>query len=82
MRGALKLGGLVAKLGGGRILRDRYASSLEQASGDPSWIDRRTLGRYLRNIDRDIPLHNLDYGPVFFGGSCSRVKRWSRDIGR
>jgi pimeloyl-ACP methyl ester carboxylesterase len=52
--GALKLGGLVAKLGGGRILRDKYAASLAKASGDPAWIDRRTLGRYLRNIDRDM----------------------------
>ena len=51
---SLKFASVVAKLGGGRLLRDKYKSNLEEASGDRSWIDRRTLGRYLKNIDGDL----------------------------
>jgi pimeloyl-ACP methyl ester carboxylesterase len=51
---SLKVAAIVARLGAGRLLRDKYKSNLEDASGDPSWIDRRTLGRYLKNIDRDL----------------------------
>jgi pimeloyl-ACP methyl ester carboxylesterase len=51
---SLKLASLVAKLGGGRILKDKFKSNLEDASGDKSWIDRKTMGRYLRHVDRDI----------------------------
>lgn len=44
----------VAKLGGKSILRDRFAENLKEGSGDDSWIDRRTLGRYFRGFGRDI----------------------------
>ena len=54
MARSLKFASVVAKLGGGRLLRDRYKSNLEDASGDVSWIDRRTVGRYLKNIDHDL----------------------------
>jgi pimeloyl-ACP methyl ester carboxylesterase len=54
MERSLKFAAIVARLGGGRLLRDKYKSNLEDASGDSSWIDRRTLGRYLKNIDRDL----------------------------
>lgn len=50
----LKFAALVAKLGGGRLLRNKYKANLEDASGDRSWIDRKTLGRYLKNIDHDL----------------------------
>jgi len=50
----LKFAALVAKLGGGRLLRDKYQKNLEDASGDKSWIDRKTLGRYLKNVDHDL----------------------------
>lgn len=50
---SLKFAAVVAKLGGGRLLRDKFKSSLENASGDRTWLDRRTLGRYLRNINAD-----------------------------
>jgi len=51
---SLKLASLVAKLGGGKILKDKFKSNLEEASGDKSWIDRKTMGRYLRHVDRDL----------------------------
>lgn len=51
---SLKVASLVAKLGGGQLLKDRYKSDLEAASGDKTWLDRKTLGRYLRNFDRDF----------------------------
>jgi pimeloyl-ACP methyl ester carboxylesterase len=54
MERSLKFASVVAKLGGGRLLRDRFKSNLEEASGDRSWIDRRTVGRYLKNIDGDL----------------------------
>ncbi len=54
MERSLKFASVVAKLGGRRMLRDRFKSNLEEASGDRSWIDRRTVGRYLKNIDGDL----------------------------
>ena len=54
MERSLKFASVVAKLGGGRLLRDKFKSNLEEASGDRSWIDRRTVGRYLKNIDGDL----------------------------
>lgn len=54
MERSLKFASVVAKLGGGRLLRARFKSNLEEASGDRSWIDRRTVGRYLKNIDGDL----------------------------
>jgi pimeloyl-ACP methyl ester carboxylesterase len=45
---------LIVKFGGRRVLRDKLRENLVESSGDPSWIDRRTLGRYLRNIDGDV----------------------------
>ena len=54
MERSLKFASVVAKLGGGRLLRDKFESNLAEASGDRSWIDRRTVGRYLKNIDGDL----------------------------
>jgi pimeloyl-ACP methyl ester carboxylesterase len=54
MEKSLKLAAVVAKLGGSRLLREKFISGLENASGDRSWIDRRTVGRYLKNIDGDM----------------------------
>ena len=51
---SLKIASFVAKLGGKRLLRDKFKKNLEEASGDKSWIDRRTLGRYLKNINGDL----------------------------
>ncbi|MEN8005931.1 MAG: alpha/beta hydrolase [Candidatus Krumholzibacteriota bacterium] len=51
---SLKFASVIAKLGGGRLLRDKFKSSLEDASGDRTWLDRRTLGRYLKNINADL----------------------------
>jgi pimeloyl-ACP methyl ester carboxylesterase len=50
----LKLAKAVAKLGGKSILRDRFAENLKEGSGDPTWIDRLTVGRYFRGFGRDI----------------------------
>ena len=50
MENSLKLASVVAKLGGDGLLRDKFKSGLEKASGDKSWIDRRTVGRYLKNL--------------------------------
>lgn len=55
VRSQLKLTKMVAKLGGARLLRDRYAESLARASGDASWIDRRVVNRYFRGPRRDLP---------------------------
>jgi pimeloyl-ACP methyl ester carboxylesterase len=44
----------VSKLGGNSLFRDRYAKKLKDSSGDTSWIDRRTVGRYFRGAGRDI----------------------------
>lgn len=50
----LKLAKLVAKLGGTKVLRERYAENLAKASGDVSWIDRRVVNRYFRGAARDL----------------------------
>ncbi len=50
----LKLVKFVARVGGKSLLRDRYAENLKKGSGDTSWIDRRTIGRYFRGTSRDI----------------------------
>jgi pimeloyl-ACP methyl ester carboxylesterase len=54
MKKSLKAAKVVVKLGGGRLVRDKFKGSLEKASGDRSWIDRRTVGRYLRSFDKDM----------------------------
>jgi pimeloyl-ACP methyl ester carboxylesterase len=54
VRSQLQLTKFVAKLGGTKILRERYAENLAKASGDPSWIDRRALNRYFRGPRRDL----------------------------
>lgn len=43
----------VIRLGGKSILRKRYLEILKKSSGDTSWLDRRTVGRYYRGIGRD-----------------------------
>jgi len=54
IRNSLKLARLVAMLGGDSVLRDRYAEDLRKASGDAGWLDRRTLGYYIRGPNRDL----------------------------
>ena len=54
MERSLKIASFVAKVGGKRLLRDKFKNNLEDASGDKSWSDRRTLGRYLKNITGDL----------------------------
>ncbi len=54
VRGALKLAKLVAHLGGGSVIRDRLADDLKKASGDPSWVDKRTIRYYFRGPNRDL----------------------------
>ncbi|MCP4571121.1 MAG: alpha/beta fold hydrolase [bacterium] len=54
VRGGLKLAKMVAKLGGSRVLRDRYADDLRDASGDPTWVDKRTVRHYFRGNNRDL----------------------------
>lgn len=49
----LKVAKLVVSIGGTRILKDRFRDQLEKASGDRTWIDRRTLGRYLKPLNGD-----------------------------
>lgn len=54
IRNTLKLAKVVAKIGGKSLLKDRYAENLKKSSGDASWVDRRTVGRYFRGTGRDI----------------------------
>ncbi|MBE0567364.1 MAG: alpha/beta fold hydrolase [Krumholzibacteria bacterium] len=51
---SLGLASLAAKLGGGRLLRDRFQAGLEEASGDRSWIDGLTVKRYFAGAARDL----------------------------
>jgi pimeloyl-ACP methyl ester carboxylesterase len=51
---ALGWAALAVKLGAGRFLRDRFRSSLESSSGDPSWIDDITVRRYFAGTARDL----------------------------
>jgi pimeloyl-ACP methyl ester carboxylesterase len=54
IKSSLKLAKIVARMGGKSLLRDRYAENLREGSGDTSWVDRRTVGRYFRGTGRDI----------------------------
>jgi len=54
IRNTLKLAKILAKMGAKNLMRDRYAENLKKSSGDPSWLDRRTVGRYFRGTGRDI----------------------------
>ncbi len=51
---SLKLAALVAKIGGGRLLRNRFKDDLEAASGDRSWITRYTVRKYFAHANRDL----------------------------
>ena len=51
---ALGWASLAVKVGAGRLLRDRFRSSLEAASGDRSWIDGITVRRYFAGTARDL----------------------------
>jgi pimeloyl-ACP methyl ester carboxylesterase len=53
-RKTLMIAKAVAKLGGKRILRDRFEENLIKGSGDVTWLDRTTVGRYFRGFGRDI----------------------------
>jgi len=52
---SLKWASLAAKLGGRRLLRDRFEDDLIAASGDKSWITGHTLRRYFSHANRDLP---------------------------
>ena len=54
IRNTLKAARILSRMGGKSLMRDRYAENLKKSSGDPSWIDRRTVGRYFRGMGRDI----------------------------
>lgn len=51
---SLKWASLAAKLGGGRILRDRFKSDMEGASGDHSWVTGYTVRKYFSHANRDL----------------------------
>jgi len=51
---SLMMAKAVVKLGGQSLLRDRFIENLKNGSGDTSWLDRRTAGRYFRGTGRDI----------------------------
>ena len=52
---SLKWAALAAKFGGGRILRDRFKSDMEDASGDRSWVTGYTVRKYFAHANRDLP---------------------------
>jgi len=54
IRNNLKVANGLAKLGGKNLIRDRFTDNLRKSSGDDSWIDRRTVGRYFRGTGRNI----------------------------
>ena len=54
VRNSLKLAKIVAKLGGSSYLRDRFEEDLRKASGDPAWVDKRTVRNYFRGPSRDL----------------------------
>jgi pimeloyl-ACP methyl ester carboxylesterase len=57
----LKMAKAMNKLGGKKVLQDRFLENLKSSSGDVSWLDRRTAGRYFRGFGRDLSrsLHAL-----------------------
>ena len=55
VRKSLGLASVAAKLGGSRLLRDRFRAGLEDASGDRTWIDGITVKRYFAGAARDLP---------------------------
>ena len=52
---SLKWAKIVAKVGGGRLLRNRFESDLKAASGDDSWVTRFTVRKYFCHADRNLP---------------------------
>lgn len=52
---SLRWAGLAVKLGGGRLLRDRFEADLAAASGDRSWITGLVVRRYFAHANRDLP---------------------------
>ena len=54
VRSKLKLAKFVTRLGGSRIVLDSMTRGLEAASGDASWVDRRTARQYFRGANRDL----------------------------
>lgn len=51
---SLRWAGLAVKLGGGRLLRDRFEADLAAASGDRSWITGLVVRRYFTHANRDL----------------------------
>lgn len=54
VRRSLRLAKIMAKMGGTRYLRDRYRDDLVKASGDATWVDKRTLRHYFRGAGRNV----------------------------
>lgn len=54
VRSSLKWAAVAARLGGGRLLRDRFQADLEAASGDRSWITGHVVRRYFAQVNRDL----------------------------
>ena len=54
VRSKLRLAKFVTMLGGSRIVRDSMTRGLEAASGDASWVDKRTARQYFRGANRDL----------------------------
>ena len=52
---SLKWAKIVAQLGGGRLLRDRFEKDLREASGDDSWVTRYAVRKYFSHANRDLP---------------------------
>lgn len=53
-RTSIKLAKAVCQLGGKGLVRNSFEDGLRDACGDPSWVDRRTVGRYFRGINHDV----------------------------
>ena len=51
---SLKVAALVSKLGGKRLLKNRFRKTLEAASGDRSWVDGYTVRKYFAGASRDM----------------------------
>ena len=54
VRSKLRLAKFVTMLGGSQIVRDSMTRGLEAASGDASWVDKRTARQYFRGANRDL----------------------------
>jgi pimeloyl-ACP methyl ester carboxylesterase len=54
VKNALGLAKIAVKLGAGGLLRDRLRASMEDASGDKSWVTKGTVRRYFAGMGHDL----------------------------